>query len=59
MDRAFTKSVALNPGDIHQEVEDFRVQRNVTPLGTYRLTVAGSDTETAGTTGTFTVHAKS
>jgi hypothetical protein len=59
LDRAVTTAVVLEPGGIHQEVEDFRIQRSETPLGEYRLTVTASGTETATTTGTFTVQAKS
>lgn len=58
LDRAFTTAVVLEPGGIHQVVEDFRIQRNVAPFGEYRLAVTGSGTETATTTGTFTVQAK-
>lgn len=59
LDRTFTTAVVLEPGGIHQEAEDFRIQRTETPLGEYRLTVTGSGTETTTTTGTFTVQAKS
>lgn len=57
LDRAFTIEVVLEPGGIHQEREELRIQKE-TALGQYTLTVTGSATETASARAGFEVQPK-
>lgn len=55
-DRASTVDVLLQPGEIYDVLESFRVQHKVTPLGEYTLTIAASGSESATTSASLTVH---
>jgi hypothetical protein len=55
-DQAFTREVVLEPGGIHQDRFELKIQQRVTPPGSYSLTVTGTGTETATAVATFTVN---
>ena len=55
LDRTFTKEVVLEPGGIHQELEEFKAKQK-TPRGGFSLTVTGTSTETATAVATFTLN---
>ena len=56
LDLASTQQVVLEPGGIHDEFDEMRVQNKVTPLGTYTLSVTASGSEAASPSASLTVH---
>ena len=55
-DRTSTVELPLQPDQIYDDFEEFRVQNNKTPLGTYTLTIFAAGTESVGTSASLTVH---
>ena len=55
-DRTSAVDVLLQPDEVYDVLESFRVENNKTPLGEYTLTIAASGTESATTSASLTVH---
>jgi uncharacterized protein YfaS (alpha-2-macroglobulin family) len=56
LDGATSQQVVIEPGGIHDEFAEMRVQNRQTPLGEYTLSVTASGSESAGTSASLTVH---
>ncbi|MGH2700824.1 MAG: hypothetical protein ACRDJ2_03510 [Actinomycetota bacterium] len=55
LDEATSQQVVLEPGGIHDEFAEMRVQNKMTPLGRYTLSATASGSESAGTSASLTV----
>jgi len=58
LDEATSQQVVIEPGGIHDEFDEMRVQNKKTPLGEYTLSAKATGSETAGTSASLTVHGK-